>query len=278
MNPESIKAKLLNISKSEKEVFQELLNRYGSEQFLARLSQSAYADKFIFKGGSLLTYLIDSKRKTRDLDFSIRHISNQVSDATQIIQEITKIELNDGLMWSKPEGKTLEHPTMDYPGVRLKCPFKLGGAKGFVHMDLAIGDEVEAVKRTLKRIRYKDKPFIGPDFNLFVYPPETIFSEKLQIAMDRGIKNTRMKDYYDLYKMIQLDVLHTNDIKQSIRRTFEKREMQFQPSIDFDEQTQERLQVYWSAFLRKLDISDAPTEISEVILVIDRKLKDIYGL
>src|SRR3989338_11191849 len=99
MNPESIKAKLLNIAQIEKEVFQELLNRYGGEQFLARLSQSAYANKFIFKGGSLLTYLLDSKRKTRDLDFLIRHISNKVNDATRIIQEIIVIRLDDGLTW-----------------------------------------------------------------------------------------------------------------------------------------------------------------------------------
>src|SRR3989338_3937025 len=137
MNPESIKAKLLNIAQIEKEVFQELLNRYGGEQFLSRLSQSAYADKFIFKGGSLLTYLIDSKRKTRDLDFSIRHISNEVGNTTRIIQEIIAIELEDGLTWFEPEGKQLNHPAMDYPGVRFKCPFKLGTAKGFIHMDLA---------------------------------------------------------------------------------------------------------------------------------------------
>ena len=276
MNPESIKAKLLNIAQIEKEVFQELLNRYGGEQFLARLSQSAYANKFIFKGGSLLTYLLDSKRKTRDLDFLIRHISNKVNDATRIIQEIIVIRLDDGLTWLAPEGKSLNHPTMDYPGVRFRCPFKLGTAKGFVHMDLAIGDEVNAVRRSLKRIRYKDKPFIGPDFELFVYPPETIFSEKLQIAMDRGIKNTRMKDYYDLFKLVQLDVLNTVEIQQSIQNTFEKRGMSFHPSIDFDEQTMKRLQTYWATFLRKLNITDAPERLSEVIHKVNCKLKDIY--
>ena len=72
VNIPSLKAKLLNLAKEKNVELQVLLDRFGAEQFLARLSQSAVANQFIFKGGSLLVYLIETNRKTRDIDFSIK--------------------------------------------------------------------------------------------------------------------------------------------------------------------------------------------------------------
>ena len=78
VNIASLHAKLLNISRAKRIDLQLLINRLASEQFLYRLSLSPYAEKFIFKGGSLLTYLIESDRKTKDLDFSIKQMKIQV--------------------------------------------------------------------------------------------------------------------------------------------------------------------------------------------------------
>ncbi|MFO1462293.1 MAG: nucleotidyl transferase AbiEii/AbiGii toxin family protein [bacterium] len=276
-NPESIRAKLYNISKEEKEIaFQELLNRYGAEQFLARLSVSPHAGSFIFKGGSLLAYLIDSERKTRDLDFSIRQVSNKVEDALSVVQTILTISMDDGLTWDSPEGVPLNHPEMDYPGVRIKCLFRLGKAQGHVRMDLAIGDIVEAKKVSLERIRYRGQPLIGPDFKILAYPPETIFSEKLQIAIKRGGQNTRMKDYYDLFKMSQLGSLDSSLCKQSIEKTFSKRKTDKMTLISFDDEILERLQIYWSAFIRKMKITDAPDLLKDVVKIINRRLEAVY--
>jgi predicted nucleotidyltransferase component of viral defense system len=72
INITSLKSKLLYISKEKKVDFQVILNRFGAEQFLARLSQSSVINQFVFKGGSLLMYLIKTNRKTRDIDFSIK--------------------------------------------------------------------------------------------------------------------------------------------------------------------------------------------------------------
>src|SRR3989338_5754411 len=131
-NAESIRAKLLNVAKEDKVIFQDLLHRYGAEQFLARLSSSDFLERFIFKGGSLLTYLIDTKRQTKDLDFSIRQIGNKVEDALTIIRGILEIPMDDGLTWDEPTGTPLNHPEMDYPGVRIKCVFRLGTARGLL--------------------------------------------------------------------------------------------------------------------------------------------------
>jgi len=276
-NPESIRAKLLSISKEDKISFQELLNRYGAEQFLARLSATPFVEKFIFKGGSLLTYLIDTERQTKDLDFSIRQVSNKVEDVVEIIHKILEVVADDGLTWDSPTGAPLNHPEMDYSGVRIKSLFRLGKAKGLVRMDFAIGDVVEAKKIPLERIRYRGKPLIGPDFDILAYPPETIFSEKLQIAIKRAGKNTRMKDYYDLLKLSQLPSLDPTLLKRSIDTTFTKRVTSTKTMIAFDDEVFEQLQLYWAGFIRKMRITDAPPLLKDVVKVINQKLETVNG-
>src|SRR3989338_7881530 len=126
VNIPSLHAKLLNIARAQKIELQLLLNRLGAEQFLYRLSLSPFADKFIFKGGSLLAYLIESDRKTKDLDFSIRQMKSQVEDTVKTIESILDIAVDDGITWKNVDGAPLIHPEMDYPGARIACHFLLG--------------------------------------------------------------------------------------------------------------------------------------------------------
>ena len=66
---QSIRQRILNISRERKEDFQFLLIRYALERFLYRLSKSSYAESFILKGALLLTVWTDQRyRPTRDLD------------------------------------------------------------------------------------------------------------------------------------------------------------------------------------------------------------------
>jgi len=203
MNAASLHAKLLNIARKEGIEFQLLLNRFGAEQFLARLSQSPFVDKFIFKGGALLAYLIDTDRRTKDLDFTLKQLSNQVGEVTQIIQSILKIPMDDCLQWGEIEGSPLTHPDMPYPGVRTICHFLIGKMRGHVQLDMAIGEAKEAIPTPLKRIRYKNEPLMGADFSILSYPRELIFAEKLQIALKKGEDNTRLRDFYDMFKLMQ---------------------------------------------------------------------------
>ena len=71
---QSIKTKLREIAKETGIAHQLLLNHLGEEQFLARLSKSKWKDSFVFKGAGLLAYSIETLRRTRDIDFSVRNV------------------------------------------------------------------------------------------------------------------------------------------------------------------------------------------------------------
>ena len=53
---------------------------------------------------------------------------------------------------------------------------------------------------------------------------ESIIAEKFQTVIARGILNSRMKDYYDLYYLITYKDFSKKNLKNAITKTFEKRE------------------------------------------------------
>ena len=51
-----------------------------------RLSKSVHADKFIFKGGYLLAYLMNIGRETTDLDFLLTRIKAEEPQISETIE------------------------------------------------------------------------------------------------------------------------------------------------------------------------------------------------
>ncbi len=276
VNINSLHARLLNLAHEKNIDWQILLNRLAAEQFLYRLSLSPYADKFIFKGGSLLFYLIDSDRKTKDLDFSIHEVGNQVEAIVAIIKAVVATPLDDGITWGTIEGAPLEHPDMDESGVRIACRFLFGKAKGVVRLDMALGDVVEAIRMPLPRMQYKNEPIFGEPFSLLVYPPETVFAEKFQIALKKGGQNTRMKDYYDLARLIDHG-LDARKVRRCVQDVLQHRGMPLTTQLTFDEVESSQLQTYWEHFLKRERMTSAPARIGVIIDKVNAYLKKIYA-
>lgn len=93
----SVKQRLLNISREQGRGFDILLVRFALERLLLRLSKSQYRDRFILKGGMLVTQWFDhDNRETRDIDF-LGFGSDEPDAVRSIFAEIMQIESDDGL-------------------------------------------------------------------------------------------------------------------------------------------------------------------------------------
>ena len=67
--PASIRQRLKNLSASQSAPFQEILQRYGIERLLCRLSRSDHAGKFVLKGAQMLVAWGSPRtRPTMDID------------------------------------------------------------------------------------------------------------------------------------------------------------------------------------------------------------------
>ena len=75
-----------------------LLRLFMMERFLEWLSVSEYNEKFVIKGGFLVTALVGvSIRSTMDIDASISGWDLNAEEAERVIAEIASINIGDGI-------------------------------------------------------------------------------------------------------------------------------------------------------------------------------------
>lgn len=119
---DSVKARLLNISRRNGQSYQMLVTRYLQERLLYRLSISRFYDHFFLKGGALL-YAHERflARPTLDIDFMGYHIDNNKENIKKIFAEICSISYEqDSVIFYIDTLRTDEIAIeKKYPGVRL---------------------------------------------------------------------------------------------------------------------------------------------------------------
>lgn len=123
----SVRQRLLNLARSEGRDFQTLLVAFGLERLIFRLSKSPHRDKFVLKGGMLVTlWTTDPGRFTRDIDFLA---FGETGDAalTTIFAEILALDAGDGLEFSIDTITTTDiREDQVYGGKRLRTVAHLG--------------------------------------------------------------------------------------------------------------------------------------------------------
>lgn len=96
----------------------------------------------------------------------------------------------------------------------------LAEARIHVQIDIGFGDVVTPPATSLSF------PTLLPDMpapNVLAYPTETIIAEKLEAMVDRGISNSRMKDYTDIAMAARRLAFEGAVLVAAIRATFRRR-------------------------------------------------------
>ena len=256
--PASVHARLLNMSKATGRPFNELLQYYGMERFLFRLSKSDHRDDFVLKGALMLRSLGTAlTRPTMDIDL-LGRIPNEHKALTTVIRECMSVVVADGITYDH-DSLTTEDIVQDadYHGIRVKFTGHLGSARLNFQIDVGFGDVVTP------RPAWVDFPDLL-DFGtprLLAYPAATAVAEKLQIMVDRDAANSRMKDFYDIDMMSKQLTFNGATLLKAIRATFDTRHSEITKAAPLA-LTQEfasssKKQTQWNAFLRKLRIDNA---------------------
>lgn len=270
INPQSLKDRLQAVAREVHMPFNAYWKQFLLERFLTRLAASAYSSKFIFKGGFLLSYLMEIGRETTDLDFLLTRMTVEVKELQEAFGQIIKVHSADGFAFSFDSIELLKQPHMDYPGYRISLNATFSHMKDKIQIDVGIGDVVDPLTLEIPLVKYKGKPFFENAISLLVYPVETIFSEKLETILSKGAGNSRMKDYHDLILLTRNEGMVDRDkLKMAVTNTFSNRGTILK-SIQFDDAELKALQRLWAAHLR--DIADYAKELNlpkEIYLVIN---------
>jgi len=216
----SVRQRLLNLARSEGRDFQTLLVAFGLERLIYRLAKSPYRDRFVLKGGMLVTlWTTDPGRFTRDIDF-LAFGETEDATLTSIFAEILALDTGDGLEFSIDTITTTDiREDQVYGGKRLRTVAHLGRTEIPITVDLGFGD---ALPDPHYEIEYGSILDFEPA-RIRAYSPATVIAEKFQAVVALGLINGRMKDFYDLWAIPRATKIEPGDLRAAIAATFERR-------------------------------------------------------
>lgn len=215
----ALKANVKNIANNNSKMAQAYIRLFFMERFLERVSKSRYKEQFILKGGMLVSSMIGmSLRTTMDIDTSIEALPLSMDKMQEIIDEIINISIEDNVTFEIVSIETIMDE-FDYPGIRIHMLGHLDKINQPIKIDISTDDVI-----TPKAVEYSyPLMFEKREIALFTYNAETLLAEKMQTILSRGITNTRMRDFYDLYELIQIIDFSWDVYKNAFDKTCEKR-------------------------------------------------------
>lgn len=270
----SVRARLLNLAKAEGSDFNGVLVRFALERLLYRMSCSAHADNFLLKGALLFTLWYDMPhRPTRDVDL-LGFGASDLASLEQTFREIAAIEVDDGIVFDPTTVAAQEiRKDAGYAGARIIFIAELARAKCKVQVDIGFGDAVTPGPVTASY------PVLTADFpapQLRTYPVYTVIAEKIHAIALLGMLNTRMKDYLDLWVMLDRETLDSDLLATAIAATFSRRGMAVPANAPIgltDEFANDPTrQAIWKAFLLKNEI--APKPLPDIVRALAAGLHD----
>lgn len=221
-NRDSLKAKVSNLSNKTNISNKYLIQNFMFEALLKRISMSKYKDKFIIKGGLLLSSIFGvNLRSTMDLDTTIKGLPLDRKTITKVINDIISIEIDDNIKLEIKNIKDIREEEL-YSGFNVNLKVEFDGLKTNLMIDITTGDII-----TYKEVKFKyNTLFDNEIINIMTYNYETILAEKFESIISRNIDNTRMKDYYDLYMFVNLkwDDINKDTLRKAIINTAKNRE------------------------------------------------------
>lgn len=195
-----LKDRIRNLSKENAADAQILMRNYMMERFLERISLSEYRDKFILKGGMLVSAMVGlASRSTMDIDTTVKGESIGIDEVEHIIATIIAVPVDDSVEFHiKRTSQIMDEA--EYPGVRVSMETEFDGVRTPLKIDISTGDVI-----TPHEVRYSFKLMLeNRSIDIWAYNLETVLAEKLETVISRATTNTRMRDFYDLYILHQL--------------------------------------------------------------------------
>lgn len=252
---------LQNLARRTGRPTDELHQVYALEGFLARLAQSAYAGKLVLKGGVLLAAYA-ARRPTRDVDLQGRWISNDTDQVLGIVRGIAAQHLDDGLVFDAASASAEMIRDDDvYSGVRVSLTGILSAARLTFHVDVNVGDPIWPDPQPIKLPRLLDGEIVVTG-----YPLPMVYAEKLVTALQRGVANTRWRDFADVYLLSERHDVDGDELAAAVQRVAEYREVALAPLSQALEGYAMLAQPRWAAWRRKHRLDDRLPQNFDVVL------------
>lgn len=276
----SVRDKLLTLSKDDGIPYMTILVRYIQERLLYRVAQSEFRNKFFLKGGALLyAFNREKARPTKDIDFLGTHIKNDKDYIKSIFAKIMAIPCKEDGITFDVESIKVEDITKDneYHGLRLMVLTRLDSVMQYISIDIGFGDIVTPGPQELDYPRLLENV---PSVSILAYSMETVIAEKFEAMISLSVNNSRMKDFFDVYKILTDGDLDNNVLAEAIINTFHNRGTMYienHPLLMESFYSDTNRIVRWKSFLKSIKWKeDIPFEV--VGMTIRKELADYWQM
>ncbi len=273
----SVRARLTELAKKQKEDLQALLTRYAIERFLFRLSVSPHNERFVLKGAMLFQLWTQlPHRATKDVDL-MGIGESSLGGIAEVMKAICSTTVPDDGLTFETAALVAERIKEDqeYEGVRVLCPVRLGSIQLRLQIDVGFGDAISPHPESVNFPTLLDFP--API--LQAYPKESVVAEKFHAMVLLGLPNSRMKDFFDLWILCKDFAFEGESLTQAIRATFQRRGLSL-PSdtplaltAEFGTDPSKTRQ--WAAFIRKGKLAAVPENLTTVIDLLEQFLMPV---
>jgi len=261
--PASVRARLLGRAREQGESYDQMLQYFAIERFLYRLSRTEWGERLVVKGAIMLrAWGTPLGRPTRDIDF-LGQIGNSSTVVERAVRDCLAVEYpDDGLVFD-PEIETSEINVADrYPGVRVVVRGHLDGGTFKLQLDIGIDDAV------VPDPEWVDYPTIldldAP--RILAYQPTTALAEKIETIVSKGLANSRLKDYCDIWLLSTLHAYDGAELAAALGATFAHRgttlSADLPPGLTDAFHGSVEAQTGWKSFLSGKGI-DAPADLAD---------------
>jgi hypothetical protein len=244
------------------------LARYAQEGVLRRM-KAAFQDRFVLKGA--LLFLVengDEHRPTMDADV---HFHSGLHDAITRIRDALAAHLGDGLRYEIT--KVIEAEHNEEPGYGLPLAAWVGKTKIDTKIDVGFGGRRPGgvVERTFPSLLKGAAPL-----TIACLPWPDVAAEKIHAIQSHGVRNTRMKDFFDIADI--KDRLDPDAVARAIVRTWEDRHTELPtdllPSLTVN--YADSMQKVWEGFVKRSKLEGkTPAQFAEVTYWIRPWVEDV---
>lgn len=216
----SLKGRINYYAKQTGIAAQVVLQNYMFERFLERLSRSEYRQKFVIKGGMLVTAIVGiDTRATMDLDTTLRNLSLTEPQIREAITAICSVPVDDEVSFQIVSIEPIRKDDV-YGGYRVRLDASYDTILTPLSVDISTGDVMTPSPKA-----YEFRGMFNPELkiSLLGYNVETILAEKVETILRRSVLSTRPRDFYDVFILEKTQNYQLELFREALKATAEHR-------------------------------------------------------
>jgi hypothetical protein len=141
-----------------------------------------------------------NRRPTRDVDLAERDISNDEATILAVIQSVLSVQISedDGIEFALDTATSeLIRDEDEDSGVRVNLDANIATSRNRFHVDVNVGDPIVPGPTIVSAPRLMG----GDPITVKGYPLHMVHAEKIVTAVQRGVANTRWRDFGDIWAL-----------------------------------------------------------------------------